>query len=145
MKKFSEIKKGDKVYFLFDTYHILQECGNSSMGFANSNYGLVICSRTVTSESWHWHNPRTEEGLLFELTIDSPIFDYKDEGVIFTTKSITKKEGYGHCIKMVRDDGYFSYLGYIFTTKEALEKKVREITDTVESNLNKINNAIAAL
>lgn len=145
MKKFSEIKKGDKVYFLFDTYNILQECGNSSMGFANSNYGLVICSRTVTSESWRWHSPRTEEGLLFELTIDSPVYDYNEEKVIFSMKSIRKKEGYEHCIRIGASDGYYSYPGYIFTTKEALGKKVRQITDKVESNLKKINNAIAAL
>lgn len=145
MKKFSEIKKGDKLYFLFDTYNILQEYGNSSIGFANSNYGLVICSRTVTSESWRWHSPRTNDGLLLELTIDRPIYDYKEEKVIFNFKSITKKEGYEHCIKIGTSDGYYSYPGYIFTTKEGLEKKVRQITDVAESNLNKINNSIAEL
>lgn len=145
MKTFSEIKEGDKLYFLFDTYHILQECGNSSMGFANRNYGLVICSRTVASHSWEWHSPRSEDGTLLELRLNEPIYDDENEKQIFDYRRITKKEGDSSCIKMIMNEYYRPYAGYIFTTKEELEKKVREITDIVESNLNKINNAIAAL
>jgi hypothetical protein len=151
MKKFSDIKQGDTVYFLIDTCGILN--GNHSIGFANSNYGLIICSRVVTSESWYWHNPRKEDGTLFELAIGEPIMK-GDMNLFGPTKNgnvlltITKKDGRESYIKTNFGSSYrygVTYPGYVFTTKEALEKKIREVTEIVEANLKKINEALCEI
>ena len=153
MKKFSEVRQGDTVYFLIDTCGILN--GTNSIGFANSNYGLIICSRMVTSDRWEWHNPRSDSGLLFTLRIDTPIMkgdicllgphinEYGRESE--SLMSITKEMGRESCIKKSFGYLYTSYSGYIFTTKEALEEKIKEVTSVVEENLRKINKALSEL
>ena len=149
MKTFSEVKQGDAVYFLIDTCGILQEYGHNSVGFANSNYGLILCKRTVVSDRWEWHNPRVETGLLFTIRVDKPIM--KEDKCLFGPHidehgnksdsyiSITKAMGRESCLQKSFGDYFLSYSGYIFTTKEELEEKVKNITDVVEVNLKRIN------
>ena len=170
-KKFSELKQGDTIYFLIDRYHILRQHGSGGVGFSNSNYGLIICSRILTSEWWRWHSPRTDNGLLFEIKIDEPISYieeaytatiYDNDGkhlvkypekevILFGTDSletISKKEGEESCIQFrCRNYNYYSDgdIGYIYTTKEELEKRIREVTDSVESNLKRIKNDLKKL
>lgn len=155
MKTFSEVKQGDTVYFLIDTCNILQEYGNKSVGFANRNYGLVLAKRTVVSDRWEWHNPRTETGLLFRIYVDRPII--KDDRCLFGPHineygnksdnciSVTKAMGRETCISNNFGDFFVSYTGYIFTTREELEAKVRNITNVVEDNLKKINEGLNTL
>lgn len=149
MKTFSEVQQGDAVYFLIDTCSLLQEHGGNGIGFANPNYGLIICQRKVVSNSWEWRNPKTETGRLFYLRIDEPImkgdrclfgphineYGLKSDNMI----SITKEMGRKYCVEQPFGECYCSYPGYIFTTKEALEEKIRSITDGVEANLRRIN------
>ena len=152
MKTFADVKQGDNVYFLIDTCNILQGCGNSmysgGVGFANPNYGLILCQRIVSSDRWEWHNPRTETGHLFNLRIASPIMngnkclfgphvnEYGNE--CDSVVSVTKEMGRKTCIQQSFGDYFLSYKGYVFTTKEELESMVREITDIVEANLKRI-------
>jgi hypothetical protein len=49
------------------------------------------------------------------------------------------------CISNNFGDFFVSYAGYIFTTREELEAKVRNITNVVEDNLKKINEGLNAL
>ena len=147
MKTFSDVKRGDTVYFLIDTCGILQE-HRQGMGFANSNYGLIICQRIVSSQWWEWHNPRTDNGLLFNLQISEPIM--KEDRCMFgphineygnksdTILPITKKMGRESYINNNFGDYFCSYPGYVFTTKEELEAFVRNTTDDVEANLKRI-------
>ena len=125
------------------------------MGFANPNYGLILCQRTVSSDWWEWHNPRTENGLLFRLRIDNPImkgdkcmfgphineYGNKSDSLIAVTKEMGRKS----CIRQSFGEYYNLYSGYVFTTREELEAKVRTITDVVEANLKKINDDLSSL
>ena len=152
-KKFSELKQGDTIYFLIDRYNILQTCGNTSVGFANDNYGLVICSRIFSTDKWEWHNPRTDKGHLTDITIDEDIsysVSWKEEKeVIFGKRfshSITKKEGEKSCLRFVYGYNYDgSNVGYIFTTKEELEERIKEVTDAVEENLRRIKEDLSKI
>ena len=155
MKTFSELNAGDTVYFLIDTCNILQEHGNNSMGFANPNYGLILCQRIITSPSYAWRNPKKDTGTLFTLEIDKPIMkgdkcllgkhinEYGREAE--SMMSITKEMGRQSCIQTSFGDYFCSYTGYMFTTKEELEKKVKEIIDVVETNLKRINDDLSNL
>jgi hypothetical protein len=154
MKTFSDVKQGDTVYFLIDTCSILQE-HRDGMGFANHNYGLILCQRTISSDRWEWHNPRTEAGLLFSLRIDKPIM--KGSRCIFgpytngygnkcdSALSISKEMGRKSCIKHSFGDYICTYDGYIFTTKEELKAMVKGTTDIVETNLKRINDDLDSL
>lgn len=154
-KKFSELKKGDTIYFLIDKYNILKTSGGGCVGFANDNYGLVICSRTFTSEKWCWHNPRTDNGHLTDIKIDKEIscsVSWKEEKEVLWREgsyhSITKAEGEESRLRF-RCWNYNYYgdgdIGYMFTTKEELEERVKEVTDIVKENLRKIENSLQML
>ena len=154
-KKFSELEKGDKIYFLIDRYNILKTSGSHSVGFANENYGLVICSRTFTTERWDWHSPRTDNGHLTNIRIDKEIscsVSWKEEKeVLWNERSyhcITKAEGEESRLQFrcsnstLYSDGD---IGYMFTTREELEKYVKEVTDVVKENLMKIEDSLQTL
>lgn len=152
-KKFSELKQGDTIYFLIDRCNILQTRGNDGVGFANDYYGLVICSRKFSTDEWRWHNPRTDKGHLTDIYIDEEIscsVDWKEEKEVIWdkifSKSITKEEGEKSCLRFVYGynfDG--SNVGYIFTTKEELEERIKEVTDTVEENLRRIKEDLSKI
>ena len=172
-KKFSEVKQGDTIYFLIDRFNILQTHGGHSVGFANSNYGLIICSRKVANKSYDWHSPRTDNGLLVDLCVDIPITYieegykarvYDDNGVHLKkypdreitlvyggngyVRTITKKDGEESCLQIrCRNSNYYSDgdIGYIYTTKEELEERIKEVTDDVENNLRKIKETLNAI
>lgn len=155
MKTFSELKTGDNVYFLIDTCGILNENGYSA-GFANPNYGLVMAKRIIVSPYWEWHNPRTEKGLLFRLHVDKPILNHNGRCLFgphineFGNKSdtlidVTKEMGRQSCIQQSFGDYFCSHTGYVFTTKEELETKIKSITDIVETNLKRIINDLKEL
>lgn len=153
-KKFSELEQGDTIYFLIDRCHILQTFGNNSAGFANSNYGLIICSRKFLTEGWRWHNPRTDKGHLTDILIDEEIscsVDWKKEKEVIWDKnsyhSITKEEGEKSCLRFTYSYSYYgdSKFGYIFTTKEELEERIKEVTDTVEENLRRIKEDLSKI
>ena len=153
-KKFSELKQGDTIYFLIDRYNILQTRGNDGVGFANDYYGLVICSRKFSTEEWRWHNPRTDKGHLTDILIDEEIsrLDWNEEKEVIWDKdfghSITKEEGEKSCLRFTYSHGGYYYepkFGYIFTTKEELEERIKEVTDAVEENLRRIKEDLSKI
>lgn len=154
-KKFSQLKKGDTIYFLIDKYNILKTSGNGGVGFANENYGLVICSRTFTTDTWYWHSPRTNNGHLTDIMIDKEIscsVSWQKENEVLwgqkRFKPITKEEGEKSCLQFeCSNSNYYrdGDIGYMFTTKDELEERVKEVIKIVKENLNKIENSLQML
>lgn len=169
-KKFSEVKTGDTIYFLIDRLGILQTHGSNGVGFANSNYGLIICARKVANKSYDWHCPRTDNGLLVDLRIDTPITyiskgfkaqvyengrkhweEHPDKEIMLIQSyvhCITKKEGEESCLQFrCINSNYYSDgdIGYVYTTKEELEERIKEVTDSVQNNLKRIEETLKSI
>ena len=140
-KKFSQLKKGDTIYFLIDRYGILKTSGNNSVGFANKNYGLVICSRTFTTDTWY----------MIDKEISCSVSWRKENEVLWGQKRfkpITKEEGENSCLQFAcSNSSYYrdGDIGYMFTTKDELEERVKEVIKIVKENLNKIENSLQML
>lgn len=147
MKRFTDLKPGDCIYYLIDRYGVLQKCGNGSVGFANSNYGVIIGSNVIDEKWFRLTNPTKKRPHVMELAIKHPIEnkEYKvlyPEGRQLPIIYIPENENCQGVIRWnVGDYGYPIYC-YFFSTKEGLEEYIREVTDIVEDNLKRINESL---
>ena len=147
MKRFTDLKPGDCIYYLIDRYGVLQKCGNRGVGFANSNYGVIIGSNTIDDKWFRLINPTKKHPYVMELPIKYPIRDDDDkrlfpEGRALPLIYISENDNSEGITK--RNVGTYDYpiYCYFFSTKEGLEEYIREVTDIVEDNLKRINESL---